>query len=355
MLHRSLAVLTLLAAASWPLPALAQQVTVTINGRPFSLNPGPVERTGRVFVPLRGVFERLGAGVVYSAGTINATKDGTTMSLHIGSTQATVNGQPQILDVAPFIIGATTYVPLRFIAQALGANVGYDESTRVVAIEMAHQLPPQPPPPVRPPAPRPPPPNPAQEVYLRAQEPPPGTQTSDRFAVVAARFSRNVQAASVRVRLDGNNVTYRSGVSSTGFSYKPPAPLDFGMHSVRVDGRASGGMGFDRSWTFNVTRSAPAPIRLTISEPAPNAPIGRSFAVVGNTAANASVRVTAGATPSSTGQFDGTTEAGPRGNFKLRVTLRTLLGQQAVSVKVTATDPATGRTAQTALQLRLSQ
>ena len=126
--------------ASSPAPALAQQVTVTVNGQPLSLNPGPIERAGRVFVPLRGIFERLGAGVVYSAGTINATKGSTTVSLHIGSTQATVNGQMQYLDVAPFIVGATTYVPLRFIAQSLGANVGYDNSTRVVAIESARAV-----------------------------------------------------------------------------------------------------------------------------------------------------------------------------------------------------------------------
>ncbi len=121
--------------------AFAQQVSVTINGEPLYLNPGPIERTGRVFVPLRGIFERLGAAVVYSSGTINATKGSTTISLQIGSAQATVSGQTQTLDVAPFIVGATTYVPLRFIAQSLGANVGYDNSTRVVAINMPRSMP----------------------------------------------------------------------------------------------------------------------------------------------------------------------------------------------------------------------
>ena len=50
---------------------------------------------GRVFVPLRGVFEQLGASVVYSNGTIDANGNGRDISLQIGSTQATVNGQPQ--------------------------------------------------------------------------------------------------------------------------------------------------------------------------------------------------------------------------------------------------------------------
>ena len=64
--------------------------------------------------------------------------------------------------------------------------------------------------------------------------------------MIAAEFTLRVNAASVRVLLDGNNVTSRSGTSSTGFSYKPPAPLDFGSHTVRVIGRALDGAPFDR-------------------------------------------------------------------------------------------------------------
>src|SRR5262249_1232298 len=87
-------------------PASAASVTVIVNGQTVSFDQPPIERAGRVFVPLRGVFERLGASVVYSNGIINATGNGSNISLHIGSTQATVNGQTQTLDVAPFLVGA---------------------------------------------------------------------------------------------------------------------------------------------------------------------------------------------------------------------------------------------------------
>jgi hypothetical protein len=123
--------------------ASAQDVSVTLNGSPVMLNPAPQERAGRVFVPLRGVFERLGASVVYQDGTINAQGNNHSVSLHIGSTQATVDGQQQTLDVAPFIIGASTYVPLRFVSQALGANVNYDASNRIVALSENAGPPPQ--------------------------------------------------------------------------------------------------------------------------------------------------------------------------------------------------------------------
>jgi hypothetical protein len=344
-------VAAIFAAVSLAAPAAAQQVTVTVNGQALYLNPGPIERSGRVFVPLRGIFERLGAGVVYSAGTINATKASTTVSLHIGSTQATVNGQIQYLDVAPFIVGATTYVPLRFIAQSLGANVGYDASTRVVAITMANQMPPPPAP--RPPRPPAPPPAPPAAVRLRAQRPAPDSEISDRFAVISAQFSRRVEPNSVRVWLDGANRTMQSGVSSTEFSFKPPAPLAFGSHTVRVAGRAPDGETFDRSWSFVVARPAPQPMRLSIYEPSENAVVGWSFELSGNTVANGRVRVTIGASPSPTGLFNETTTAGPKGNFRLAVSLRPMPGQQTITIRVTATDPATQRSTQTTMRLRL--
>ena len=111
-----------------------RDVSVTLNGAPLNLNPAPQERAGRVFVPLRGVFEQLGASVVYDNGTINAQKGHErSVSLHVGSTAATVDGQPQTLDVAPFIIGASTYVPLRFVSQSLGAST----SPRTIETEEA--------------------------------------------------------------------------------------------------------------------------------------------------------------------------------------------------------------------------
>ena len=111
------------------------QVEVTVNGSEVDIAPAPILQAGRVFVPLRGVFEQLGASVVYSDGTINATGNGRDISLQIGSTQATVNGQPQTIDVAPFIAGESTYVPLRFISEALGDSVSWDDANSIAAID----------------------------------------------------------------------------------------------------------------------------------------------------------------------------------------------------------------------------
>jgi Copper amine oxidase N-terminal domain/WXXGXW repeat (2 copies) len=125
------------ALAMFALTTLAANadVGVTVNGSAVDISPPPIVQAGRVFVPLRGVFEQLGASVVYSNGAINATGNGRDISLLIGSTQATVNGQTQIIDVAPFIVGESTYVPLRFISEALGDSVSWDDADSIAAID----------------------------------------------------------------------------------------------------------------------------------------------------------------------------------------------------------------------------
>jgi hypothetical protein len=123
------------AAVFAPQTSFAQQaVAVVVNGQQMNFDQPPVVQAGRVFVPMRAIFEQLGASVVYANGEINATGAGNTVSLTIGSTQASVNGQRVTLDVAPFLIGSRTLVPLRFVAQSLGASVNWNDSDATVTI-----------------------------------------------------------------------------------------------------------------------------------------------------------------------------------------------------------------------------
>lgn len=337
--------LTLSAAFVTPPHAAAQ--TVLVNGQQLSMNPGPIERAGRVFVPLRSIFERMGASVVYQNGTINATRERTTVSLTIGSTQATVNGQPQTLDVAPFIVGATTYVPLRFIAQSLGATVNYNNSTNVVSITHAGGgggMQPMPPPPAPPP----------QMVHLQYQQPAPSAQITNGFPQIAAQFTRRVNPSSVRVWVDGIDVTSNSGITPSGINYRPSSALGNGMHNVRVAGSDSTGVRFDRTWSFVVIRSGPG-MQLNINQPSNNQAVGWNFMVQGATVGNGKVNVTVGPSGSPTGLFAGSTTAGPQGNFHLNVTLRPFPGLQTMTMKVTVTNPNTSQIVQQTMQLRISQ
>ena len=234
--------------------AIAQSaVSVTLNGAPLNLIPAPQERAGRVFVPLRGVFEQLGASVVYQNGTINAQgRDNRSVSLRIGSTQATVNGQPQTMDVAPFIIGASTYVPLRFVSQALGASVNYDASNRIVALASGgggpQQGPPQAPPPR---AMQPPPPQQHSPLTFTAVHPARGETVAARRPTIEADFGgAQANPNSIRMEIDGLNVTDQSSRSPRGVVYSPPSDLQSGRHRVQVAGTDMDGRPFASRWDF---------------------------------------------------------------------------------------------------------
>jgi hypothetical protein len=231
-------------AVAVPLGAAAQSVTVVVNGQPVQFDQPPVVQAGRVFVPLRGVFERLGASVAYSNGQINATAHGTSVSLTIGSLQATVGGRQETLDVAPFLVGERTLVPLRFVASALGASVNWNDSTSTVTITGGNR---QPgggePPPVHPPTP--PPTSTTALVYHW----PTGTiynhQPQLRF-----ELDRQVRPGSFQASIDGKPVDVTISRSTKWYYFATPRSLPMGNHTVRVRGRTQRGDAFDVRWTF---------------------------------------------------------------------------------------------------------
>jgi len=114
----------------------ATPISVYLDGTPLTFDVPPQTIDGRILVPLRAIFEALGAGVDWNEATrvITATKDGTTVVLTIGSNTATVNGQSVTLDVPPQVIDGRTLVPLRFVAESFGVTVDWDGSTRTVTI-----------------------------------------------------------------------------------------------------------------------------------------------------------------------------------------------------------------------------
>ena len=146
-------VLALLAAAVSP--TIAQSVNVTIDGAPVRFTgTQPMVVQGRVMVPLRGVLEQMGAFVGWdpAARTVFAQKSGTDVQLPIGSRSATVNGRTVTLDVPAQIIRGSTMVPLRFLSEAMGSEVAWDNATRTVMIGTGPSAEPPIAPPITPPS-----------------------------------------------------------------------------------------------------------------------------------------------------------------------------------------------------------
>ena len=273
--------------------AFAQSdTTVTLNGAPIALNPAPEERAGRIFVPLRGIFEKLGASVVYANGTINAQGNGHAVSIHIGSTGATVDGQPQTLDVAPFIIGASTYVPLRFVSQALGASVNYDAGNRVVALGTPNG--PQGGPPQRmgpPPQQQGPQPSP---LVLSKVFPARNTAVESRRPTIEADFGgAQADPNSIRMEIDGLNVTDQASRSPRGVVFSPPSDLQAGRHQVRVSGTDMNGAPFEQRWNFESGTSTVSN-SITDLRPGNGQTVRNTFTVTGKTLPGARVVVQVG-------------------------------------------------------------
>ncbi|MBT9154349.1 MAG: Oligopeptide-binding protein AppA [Firmicutes bacterium] len=99
-----------------------------INNVPLQFDVPPVILQGRALVPMRAIFEALGATVHWDEATktVTAYRRESAVVLTIGSRTAWVNGPVSTLDVAPSIVAGRTLVPLRFVAEALGAEVGWD-------------------------------------------------------------------------------------------------------------------------------------------------------------------------------------------------------------------------------------
>ena len=119
------------------LKAKPQEIVVYVDEKKVAFDVEPVQENDRVLVPMRGVFEALGAKVDWEEGrnTAIAEKDGTVIEVTIGSHQMLKNGEEIELDTAARMEGDRTLVPLRAVSEALGAKVEWEELLQTVYIE----------------------------------------------------------------------------------------------------------------------------------------------------------------------------------------------------------------------------
>jgi hypothetical protein len=113
-------------------------IKVVLNGAPLTFTgTPPMQIKGSTLVPMRGIFEALGATVKFdkASQTVYGQKGATAIILPLGALTATVNGQPQTLPIPAELINGTTLVPLRFISQSLGASVAWDPVLSTVTIK----------------------------------------------------------------------------------------------------------------------------------------------------------------------------------------------------------------------------
>lgn len=112
------------------------EIKVYVDGSEIEFNTEPFIKNESVLVPLRQIFEAIGADVVWDGATktITATRDNDVVVLTIGRDTAYKNGESIKLSVSPQVVNGSTYVPLRFIAESFGANVDWVASEKTVYI-----------------------------------------------------------------------------------------------------------------------------------------------------------------------------------------------------------------------------
>ncbi len=115
---------------------------VKVNERQMTFDVPPVVLNGRMMVPLRAVFEELGAVVDWEEQNqkITVNKGETEINLWVGDREAVVNGSHFTLDSPPLIKNGRTLVPVRFISEALGAYVGWNEKLQLATVEANKHL-----------------------------------------------------------------------------------------------------------------------------------------------------------------------------------------------------------------------
>ncbi|MNK81842.1 hypothetical protein D3C87_1015990 [compost metagenome] len=110
------------------------ELTVTWNGANLPLTSAPILRDGSLLVPMRELFEAFGAKVDYNNGQINASRGERTIQLTVYSKTVILDGKTAVMSTAPTYVDGKTYVPLRFLSQALGAAVEWKAAEGDVSI-----------------------------------------------------------------------------------------------------------------------------------------------------------------------------------------------------------------------------
>lgn len=117
-------------------------IRVFVDGKQLEFtDTDPIIENSKTLVPMKAIFERLGAEVKWDAKnrTVVGTKDGTAVTLTIGARKGYINGTAVELDTPAKLQNARTLVPVRFVAESFNAKVTWDNATRSVYIDTEKQ------------------------------------------------------------------------------------------------------------------------------------------------------------------------------------------------------------------------
>jgi hypothetical protein len=126
-------ILSLILVMALATPVFAA-VSLDINGRAYEPSSELLLENGVTLVPFDVITDALGCEVTTAGDQVTYQKNGNSMQMNIGSTTAVVNGTDQIMPMAPRMVNGQAYVPLRFVLESLGAQVGWNGESNAVSV-----------------------------------------------------------------------------------------------------------------------------------------------------------------------------------------------------------------------------
>ena len=114
-----------------------EPVKVIVNGNEVEFDTDPYIENGRTMVPVRAIFEALGADVEWNEAnqTVTATRGYDVLKLEIGSKDMDRNSIVYALDIPATITDSRTYIPLRAVGEAFDCIVNWESDTRIVTVD----------------------------------------------------------------------------------------------------------------------------------------------------------------------------------------------------------------------------
>lgn len=111
-------------------------IRLLVDGVTLTLDVPPEVKNQRTMVPVRAVGEAIGADVewVQEEQKVVMTRAGSTVTMTLDSTTATVDGKAVEMDVAPYAVDGRTLLPARYVAEFFGQKVDWDGKNRRVLI-----------------------------------------------------------------------------------------------------------------------------------------------------------------------------------------------------------------------------
>jgi hypothetical protein len=116
---------------------IEQTIAISVNGDELPRDPAPRivgKGGGRLVVPVVKIYSALGIAVQRNGDEIIASAPGKRIVIHVGSAAAEIDGQPVMMEAPALRIDAATYVPLRFVADSLGAQVTFNAQAMRVEV-----------------------------------------------------------------------------------------------------------------------------------------------------------------------------------------------------------------------------